>query len=396
MSIPSIQLRPKHGRRIRSGHPWVFSNEIADDVKALPPGGTVDVCDANGSFLGRGYANPKSLIAIRILSRRKEDVDHPAFWTNRIRSAAGYRAAALPDRESYRLIHAEGDRLPGLVVDKYGDWLAVQLTTLGMEKRKELIAEALREVVKPAGAVLRSEGKSRQLEGLENERGPWFGDPPEHVDIDEYGVKFRVPLFSGAKTGHFFDQADNRHFAGPLCRDRTMLDVYANGGAWALHALANGAEHVTTIDKSMECCDRTEVNGELNGVAGQMEIIHGEGKKTLQWLVEQQQQFGAVVLDPPAFAKTRKAAGNALRGYGEINALGLSLVEQGGFFFSSSCSYHVEEDRFLNEIVKAAAKVQRRLRIVRRGEQASDHPVAPGVPESRYLKSYAFQVELRA
>ncbi len=396
MSIPNLRLKPKHDRRIRGGHPWVFSNELEGDVKALPAGGTVDVSDAKGAFLGRGYANPKSLIAVRILSRRREDVDHPSFWTNRIRSAANYRASALPGRKSLRLIHAEGDGLPGLVVDRYGDFLAVQLTTLGMESRRELIADALREVIEPAGAVLRSEGKARQLEGLEDDRGTWFGDPPEHVDIDEYGVTFRVPLFGGQKTGHFFDQAQNRHFAGPLCRGRTVLDVYANGGAWALHALKNGAEHATTIDKSLDCCDRTEVNGELNGVAGQMEIIQGEGRKTLQWLVQRQQQFGAVVLDPPAFAKTRKTAGNALRGYSEINALGLSLVEQGGFFFSSSCSYHVEEDRFLAEIVKAAAKVQRRLRIVRRGEQASDHPVRPGVPETRYLKSYAFQVEIKA
>ena len=396
MSIHSVRLRPKHDRRIRGGHPWVFSNELEGDVSALPSGETVDVLDAKGAFLGRGYANPKSLIAIRILSRRREDIDHPSFWTNRIRSALNYRATALPGRTSYRLVHAEGDGLPGLVVDRYGDWLAVQLTTLGMEHRKELIANALREVVEPAGAVLRSEGRSRQLEGLEDECAVWFGDAPEHVDIEEYGVKFRVPLLSGAKTGHFFDQAQNRHFAASLCKGRRVLDVYANGGGWALHALVNGAEHATTIDKSLECCDRTEVNGELNGVAPQMEIIQGEGKKTLQWLVQQQEQFGVVVLDPPAFAKTRKAAGNALRGYGEINALGLSLVEQGGFFFSSSCSYHIEEDRFLDEIVKAADKVHRRLRIVRRGEQSSDHPVSPSVPETRYLKSYAFQVELKA
>jgi 23S rRNA (cytosine1962-C5)-methyltransferase len=396
MSIPNIRLRTKHDRRIRSGHPWVFSNEIDGDIGDLPPGGTVDVSNAKGAFLGRGYANPKSLIAIRILSRRREDVDHPAFWTQKIRSAVRYRAAALPDRTSMRLIHAEGDGLPGLVVDRYGDCLAVQLTTLGMECRKSLIADALREVIDPAGAVLRSEGRSRQLEGLEDERAAWFGEPPDHVDIDEYGVAFRVPLLGGQKTGHFFDQAQNRHFAGPLCRGRTVLDVYANSGAWALHALANGAEHATTIDKSETCCDRTEVNGTLNGVAERMEIIQGEGKRTLQWLVQQQRQFGAVVLDPPAFAKTRKAVGSALRGYGEINALGLSLVEQGGFFFTSSCSYHIEEARFLDEIVKAASRAQRRLRIVRRGEQASDHPVNPNVPESRYLKSYAFEVELQA
>lgn len=394
MTIPALRLRAKHDQRVRNGHPWVFSNEIDGDVKALPPGGTVDILDAKGAFLGRGYANPASLIAVRLLSRRREDVDHPAFWAQRIRDAVQYRATVQPGRRSLRLVHAEADGLPGLVVDRYGDWLAVQLTTLGTESRRELIAGALREVVEPHGAVLRSEGRARQLEGLDEERGPWFGDPPEHVDIDEHGVAFRVDLLGGQKTGHFYDQAENRRIAGSLCRGRTVLDVYANGGGWALHALHHGATSAVCIDKSTECAERMVVNADLNGVADRMQIVAAEGKATLQQLVAESARFGAVVLDPPAFAKQRKAAGSALRGYREINALGMTLVEPGGLLFTSSCSYHVQEDRLLDEIAKAARQTGRRLRLFRRGDQAPDHPVLLDVPETRYLKSYAFQVQM--
>ncbi len=394
MSPPAIRLRPKHDRRVRSGHPWVFSNEIDGDVKALPPGGAVDVLDASGRFVGRGTANPHSLIAVRILSRRRDDIDHPAFWAWRLREAAALRRALFPDRTSLRLVHAEGDGLPGLVVDRHGDWLAVQLTTLGTETRRDLIADALREVFAPAGAVLRSEGRNRALEGLPDERAPWWGDPPEHVDIDEWGVRFRVPLLGGQKTGHFYDQACNRRFAAGLCRGRTVLDVYANGGAWALHALAAGAAGAVAVDKSADCVARMAINADLNGVGDRLEPVRAEGRRFLQEQRALSRQYGAVVLDPPAFAKTRKAAGSALRGYREINALGLSLVEDGGFFFTSSCSHHVLEDRFLDAIRAAAAEAGRRLRMVRRGEQAPDHPVDPAIPETRYLKSFAFEVRM--
>lgn len=394
MTIPALRLRPKHDRRIKAGHPWVFSNELDGGVGSLPPGGVVDVHDAGGAFLGRGYANPHSLISVRILSRQRDDIDHPAFWAHRLREARAYREAVYPDRRSLRLVHAEGDGLPGLVVDAYDGWLAVQLTTLGTDRRKEIIEQALREVFAPKGAVLRSEGRARQLEGLEDERAVWFGDPPDEVEIDEYGVTFRVPLLGGQKTGHFFDQADNRRFAGSLCHGRTVLDVYAHTAGWALHALRHGAVSATAVDKSAECVGRMRINAELNGVSDRLEILESEGKLALQQLLGRSARFGAVVLDPPAFAKTRKSAGAALRGYREINALGLSLVEPGGFLFTSSCSFHVHEDRFLEEIAQAARLAGRRLRLVRRGDQAADHPVALAVPETRYLKSFAFQVTM--
>jgi len=390
--IPVVRLRQNRDKRARSGHPWVFSNEVADDVKSLPRGGTVDVVDHRGAFLGRGYANPNSLICVRLLSRTRTDVDHPSFYAERLRSALGFRQAMFPDRHSLRLVHAEGDGLPGLVIDRYGDYLAVQLTTLGMEHRRAVLEEAIKAVFEPAGAVFRSQGRARSLEGLDDEVSVWFGEPPDHVDIDENGVTFRVPLLAGQKTGHFFDQATNRRFARELCVGRTVLDVYSNTGGWALHALHAGATHAIAVDKSEHCCHAMLDNAELNLFHDKFEAWQGEGRKVLQTLVDENRRFGCVVLDPPAFAKQRKAANSALRGYRDINTLGMTLVEPGGFLFTSSCSYHVEEDRFVAELQAAARKARRRLRLVRRGEQAADHPVRPEIPETRYLKSYAMQV----
>ncbi len=394
-NVPVVELRPKRDARVRGGHPWVFSNELATPVKELPPGGTVDVVDASGRFVGRGHANPASLIAVRLLTRNpREDVDHPAFLVERLRRALAYRQAVYPGRRDLRLVHGEGDGLPGLVVDRLGPVLSVQLTTLGMEARKEALQGALSEVLEPQGAVLRNEVKVRQREGLPLERGPWWGEVPEAVELEEYGVRYRVSPLGGQKTGHFFDQADNRRLAGQLCAGRTVLDVYAYSGGWALHALVAGAERATVVDSSEEAVAAAEVNGQLNGVSDRLDLICDEGKRTLQGLVAMGQRYGAVILDPPAFAKTRKAANSALRGYQSIQELGMSLVEPGGFLFVSSCSHHVQEERYLDGIGEAAQRVGRSLRMVHRGQQAADHPVVPGIPETRYLKFFALHVDM--
>jgi 23S rRNA (cytosine1962-C5)-methyltransferase len=391
--VPVLRLRPHHDKRVRAGHPWIFSNEIQEDVAALPLGGTVDVVDAKGAFLGRGYANPRSLIAIRILSRsRREDVDSPHFLAGRLREALGYREAIYPGRASLRLVHAEGDGLPGLVIDRFGDVLVVQISTLGMETRREALQAAITDVFAPAGAVVRAEGRMRELEGLPDERGVWFGEVPERIQIDEMGVRFEVDPLGGQKTGHFYDQAENRRFVAGLARGRAVLDVYANAGGFSMHALVAGAASALAIDSAEENVARARINAAHNGVADRFEARASEGRRTLEALVQEGRRFGVVVLDPPAFAKTRKVASKALTGYRDVNSLGLMLVETGGFLATSSCSYHVEEDRFIQAVQEAAARVGRRLRMARRGEQGPDHPVAPGVPESRYLKHLVFQV----
>lgn len=394
MSIPAARLKRRHEMRVRDGHPWVFANELDTPVAELPPGGTVDVFDAAGNWLGRGYANPASLITIRLLARHPSaEIDSPAWLATRLRASEQRRRRALPGRDSFRLVHGEADCLPGLVIDRFDNILVVQIGTLGMQARKEALGAALIDAFAPRGVVLRSEGPARRLEGLEDEVGPWLGDPPTEVDIDENGVRFRIPLLDGQKTGHFFDQADNRAWAGARCAGLDVLDVYANGGGWGLAALRNGATRVLAVDRSAACEAQILTNAALNGVADRIEVWRDDGKQALTRLRTEQRSFGAVVLDPPAFAKSRKAAGAALKGYEDINALGLSLVRPGGWLFTNSCSWHVHEDRFVEAISTAARKVGRTLRMVRRGEQAPDHPVLPAVPETRYLKSLAFLVE---
>jgi 23S rRNA (cytosine1962-C5)-methyltransferase len=333
------------------------------------------------------------LIAVRILSRnRSADLSQVGFFTRRIEGALKLRQRLYPGRTAYRLISSEADGLPGLVVDRFNDVLSVQINTLGMEHLKELIKTALQTVLNPSGAIFRNEASVRELEGLPREKGLWFGEVPDFVDIDEFGVKFRVQLLEGQKTGHFFDQADNRLFAGKLCRDLSVLDVYSNSGGWGLHALKHGAKEVIFVDKQEACCEQIEANVALNGFEDRAVILCDEGKKTLEALITKGMRFDAVNLDPPAFAKQRRAANSALKGYREINRLGLNLVKPGGFFFTSSCSYHVHEEKFIEAVQKAAQDAGKALQMIRRGEQGSDHPTRPEVPETRYLKSYAFQV----
>lgn len=395
MTTPRLTLRPKRDKRVRSGHPWIFSNELEAGFASLEPGAMVDVFDAKGAFVGRGLVSPQSLIAVRLYSRRRhDDLESVLFWEMRLREALAYRNAVYAGRNDLRLVHAEGDWLPGLIIDRFGPHLAVQINTVGIEVRKPIIAEAIQKALAPESAVLRNDNRVRTLEGLELGREVWFGDPPESIDIDENGVKFRVSLLGGQKTGHFYDQADNRAFAGSLCKGRKVLDVYSNSGGFALQALRQGAISATTIDKSEPNAERALENATLNGFDGKLESVQGDGNAFLEEQVAMGARYGAVVLDPPAFAKTRKTAGNALRGYTNVNALGMTLVEPEGFLFTSSCSHHVHEDRFLEAMDKAAKVAGRVLRIVKRGEQAADHPVLPGVPETRYLKFFAFQVRI--
>lgn len=393
MKPPKFAVHKRAATRLDAGHPWVFANELESPARDLPPGGVVDVTATDGRFIGRGYANPNSLIAVRICTRSKaQHIDLPGFWAARLRQALELRKALYPGETAWRWVHGESDGIPGLVLDRYNDIVAAQITTLGMEVRREILLEALHDVLPLSGGVLRNDIRVRELEGLEQGRERWFGEIPDSLDISEGPVQYRIAPLGGQKTGHFFDQRDNRAFAAGLSVGRRVLDVYANTGGWGLHALYAGAAHATFIDKSAEACAAIEQNLALGDLADRGQVVCAEGRKALIDLVTEGARFGAVVLDPPAFAKTKKAAGSALKGYREINALGMQLVEPGGFLFTSSCSFHIFEERFLSVISQAARETGKELRLVRRGEQASDHPILPDMPESRYLKSYAFQV----
>ncbi|MFZ5476875.1 MAG: class I SAM-dependent rRNA methyltransferase [Myxococcota bacterium] len=377
--------------RARPHHPWVFANEVLDPpVAELPPGEAVEVADPKGRVLGRGYCNPHSLITIRIVTRGHGDVDGVELYRERLAAALELRARALPGRVSMRLCAGEADGLPGLVIDRYADVLAVQITTLGMERRKELLREAIEGVLKPRGAFLRDDAGSRALEGLPQVPGVWFGEVPERVAFDENGARFLADVRGGQKTGFFFDQAENRLFAAPRCAERRVLDVYAHSGAWAIHAMRAGATSATAVDSSAAACAGIRENAALNGVA--VEVVEGDARDVMEQLFHAGERFDVVCVDPPAFAKNRKSAGAALGAYKAVNAAGLRLVRPGGLLFASSCSHHVHADRFEEAVLAGARQADRGVVLLRRGGQAPDHPILPGVPETEYLKHLVFGV----
>ena len=389
----TLRLKNGHDHRARQGHLWIFSNELDHDVASLPPGAAVELRDSRGGFIGRGYANPRSLISVRLLSHSPDaDPDGVALYRDALLKARAYRQRVLPGRRSMRWIAAEADGLPGLVIDGYEDVLAVQVSTLGLEFRLELLQQAIAEVFAPRGAVLRNDSGARELEGLERYRRLWFGEVAAQTPFEENGVKLVADVLDGQKTGFFFDQADNRAYATRLAAGARVLDVYANTGAWALGALRHGAVSATTIEVNRETCALIEESARRNDVAERLTVVCQDAREAMDALRAKGARFDAVYLDPPAFAKTKKKAAVALKAYRDVNQQAMDLLPPGGLLFTSSCSHHVQEDRFLEAVLDAARRARRTLRMFRRGEQAPDHPVNPLLPETRYLKHLAFEV----
>lgn len=377
--------------RARPGHPWIFSNEIVEPpVADLPPGDAVEVVDTAGRPLGRGYCNPHSLITIRLVTRGEADLDSVALYAERLQAADALRTRLLPGRRSYRLCAGEADGLPGLLVDRYEDVLVAQITTLGMDRRKDLLRAAL-QGLGVRGAVLRGDVGARALEGLPvGDNEVWFGEVPPRVRFEENGVRFQADPLAGQKTGFFFDQAENRLFGAARCRGQKVLDVYAHTGAWALHALVGGATEAVAIDASGPACALIAENGALNGVSDRLRVIEADAREAMDQLLAAKERFDVVCIDPPAFAKSRKKAGIALGAYKAVNAQAARLVKPGGLLFSSSCSHHVLPERFEEAVVAGIRQAGRSAVLVRRGGQAPDHPILPGVPETEYLKHLVF------
>ncbi len=378
--------------RARPGHPWVFANDVLDPpVAALPLGDAVEVVDPTGRVLGRGYCNPHSLITIRIVTRGDSDIDSPAFYVERLTATLALRARVLPGRRSFRICAGEADGIPGLLLDRYGDIVVAQLTTLGMERRKDVLKEAIIAAFAPAGGVIRNDVGARALEGLpESANEVWFGEVPARVEFDENGVRFQADPLEGQKTGFFFDQADNRAFAASRCSGARVLDVYAHTGAWALHALVAGATDAVTIDASAPACALIAENARINHVSDRIRVIQQDARAAMDALHQAGERFDVVCIDPPAFAKSRKKAGIALGAYKAVNAQAARLLKPGGLLFSSSCSHHVLAERFEEAVVAGIRQAGRGGVLVRRGGQAPDHPILPGVPETEYLKHLVF------
>ena len=386
-----IVLEKGEDKRIRAGHPWVFSNEIREIAGEREPGAAAEIFDAGGAFIGVGYYNPRTLIAARILSRTRADIDSPAFYRELIASAVSRRHLLSPGMTSFRAVYGEGDFLPGLVVDKYGDYLAVQFLTCGMEKRRETIIGVLLELFAPRGIIARNDAAVRALEGLEETVEVLSGDPPEIVEIEEHSLRFRIDLLRGQKTGHFLDQKDNHLLLKDMVIGKEVLDCFCYSGSWGIHAAAFGAARVTCIDVSNSAVALVRANAALNGFAGVVECEEADAFDRLRSLKSEGRCFDVAVLDPPAFVKNKKMLKEALKGYFTINRRAMELLRPEGCLITCSCSYHLGREMFRELLANAAQKAGRQMRLIDVRSQAPDHPVLLAVPETEYLKCFVLQ-----
>ncbi|TDA68836.1 MAG: class I SAM-dependent rRNA methyltransferase [Clostridia bacterium] len=384
-------LAPGRDKRVRAGHPWVYRTEIAEVRGEFTPGDTVTVVDARGRFLGRGYINPRSQIAVRLVTRVDEPVDASLF-RRRLEEALAYRQVVAPEAEACRLVFAESDRLPGLIVDRFGPYLVLQSLTLGMERWQETVVGLLVELTGVEGVYARNDVPVRELEGLEQNTGYLWGGFDPLVTIRENQVLLAVDLARGQKSGHFLDQRENRAALRPYVAGARVLDCFCHTGGFALHATIYGAGSVLGLDISETAVAQARHNATLNGLEDRCEFRVANVFDALREMDASGQRFDVIILDPPAFVKNRQALEGAIRGYKEINLRAMKLLPPGGFLFTASCSYHLAEELFQEVLAEAAADVRRTLRVIEIRHQARDHPVLLPYRESCYLKFFICQV----
>jgi 23S rRNA (cytosine1962-C5)-methyltransferase len=392
--LPSVLLRAGEDRRVRAGHPWAFSNEILMDAetKALPPGTLVTLRSPGGEALGVATFNPHSLIAARVLSADAESQVDALFIGRRLA-----RAAELRDRlvgvPYYRLIHAEADGLPGLIVDRFGDALVVQVNSAGMEKLTPVLLEALESELSPTTIVLKNDAPVRELEGLKREVVAAKGELADAVELIENDARFVADLGGGQKTGWFYDQRDNRRFMAGLAKGASVLDVYAYSGGFGVLAAKQGASSVICVDRSQPALDAAAKAATLNGVDRIVLVQKSEAFDALEKLGAEGKRFGVVICDPPAFVKSRKDIKTGAQGYRKMVRLAAPLVAPGGFLFAASCSHLVDMSLFTEQVRRGLRDAERTGRILRSAGAALDHPVHPGLPETAYLKALTLQLD---
>jgi 23S rRNA (cytosine1962-C5)-methyltransferase len=403
-TLPTVLLRPGEADRVIAGHPWVYHGSILRVTKPPQDGDLVQVKDHRQRLLGVGFFNSKSKIHVRVIAPERVTVD-AAFFEKRIRAALAVRRKHLPAATSFRVVNAESDLLSGLIVDQYEDVLVLQISSLGMDQRKALIVDALRTVLTPRLILERSEMSFRKFEGLPEANGVLFGELPEGApaiqQIRLNGLQFEVDLRAGHKTGLYLDQQTNYLAVADLIArapEAKVLDCFSFLGGFALHAARAGAAHVHAIDQSAEVIGTATRLAALNGLAGRCSY---EAANVFDWLKTQSStapneklipRFDAIILDPPSFTRTRAAVPDALRGYKEIHLRALKLLKAGGTLATFCCSHHVDAATFLEAILAAAYDARRLLRRVANFSQSPDHPVLPTIPETEYLKGYAFEV----
>lgn len=391
-SLPPLVLKPREERRLQAGHLWVFSNEI--DVERTPltgfaPGAQAEVRSSAGRFLGYAYVNPRTLISARILGRDSEHLPGKSLLVHRLNVALALRER-LFGAPFYRLVHGEGDLLPGLVVDRYGDVVVAQCGTAGMEALKDEIQSALAKVVKPRALLWKNDAPVRELEGLPREVDTGFGEVPDLVEVPEGGVTFRVPLAAGQKTGWYYDQSANRALFARHAAGARVLDVFSYAGSFGLQAARAGARAVTCIDSSAAALEMAAATARANGL--EAEFLQGDAFERLEAIAAERRRFDVAVVDPPAFIKRRKDHGRGLAAYRRVNQLALQALDRDGLLLSCSCSYHLAPEELVEAVQRGARHLGRFAQLIGIGAQSPDHPVHPAIAETRYLSAFLFRV----
>lgn len=395
-TLAIVHIKKGEARALKSGGLWIYDNEIDRVEEDWEPGDLVRVLDFDGYPLGIGFYNPRSKISIRMMSRKRDAVVDGDFLEMRVRNAWEYRKATV-DTASCRIVFGEADFLPGIVIDKFSDVLVVESLALGIDRLKTAIIEKLKKVLAEDGISIRgvyerSDAKVRLQEGMERTKG-FLGEPFDtKVEIVENGVRYLVDVQDGQKTGFFLDQKYNRLAIQRLCKDKRVLDCFTHTGSFALNAGIAGAKEVLGVDASELGVAQARENADLNGLSDRVKFVAADVFDLLPELEKEGEKYDVVILDPPAFTKSRNSVKNAVRGYREINLRGMRLVKDGGFLATCSCSHFMTPELFAKTIREAAAGVHKRLRQVEYRTQAADHPILWGDAESSYLKFFIFQV----
>lgn len=398
---PTVTVTEKCRKRTAYGHPWIYDNEIID-IGDIPDGAIADVISEKKRYIGTGFYNSKSKIRVRIISRNANDRFDEDFFRRRLEYSYNYRKTVMSpeDMTACRLIFGEADGFPGLTVDRFNDLLSVQILSLGTEQRRDIILPALADLLKKDGAAvsgiyLRNDVNIRTLEGMTEEKG-WYmreNSVSPVTEISENGIKYRVDVENGQKTGFFLDQKYNRRAAAAIAEGKNVIDCCTHTGSFALNCAKTGAAHVTAVDVSETAIEMARSNAALNGLEGKMSFEAADAFDFLKKRIETHDRSADyIILDPPAFTKSRKTVGNARNGYLELNALAMKLLPRGGYLATASCSHFMTEELFEQTLRDAAREAGVSLRLIEMRRQAPDHPILMSVPETKYLKFYLLQI----
>jgi 23S rRNA (cytosine1962-C5)-methyltransferase len=388
--LSKIYLKKNEDKRIKHGHLWVFSNEIAKKDDGIESGDIITLYDAGGNILGKGFFNSGSLISVRLLSKKFND-NFAEYAKEMILNATALRKSFYPDRSSYRLVFSESDFMPGLIIDKYNDTYVLQVYCFGMDKNIDAVVDVLKNDLGAKNIFTRNEPYFRKLEGLPEEDKIFLGEISREV-IDDGKLKYIVNLAASQKTGFYFDQSDNREFIEKISADKNVLDAFCNSGGFGMHAASAGAGMITFVDSSDPEIKNAKKNFEENSLKGETEFVTSDIFEYLEKCRDANRKFDVVMIDPPAFAKSRKSIPTALKGYIKLNRYAMECISDGGYLVSSSCSHHIKQEDFLTAISSAASRGGRQIQLVHYNGASLDHPQLPAMDETSYLKFAVFKI----